>query len=140
MSAEESKESVQERAEKMMARLSDILENAQTNGLTESFSKPIQVTKDLLTTRPNDATIKTKIVVFQSGTFLDQLFLDQGDKSLGGIPKVAQIGITGNPDVGKSLIADEIALRLASEGHKVILTTSEDIFEADNDDLICRVE
>ena len=133
MSKEENKETLQERAEKMMARLGEILENAQSNGLTESFSKPVQVTKDLLTTRPNDATIKRKIAIFQSKTFLDQFFLDMDDKPLEGIPKIAQIGIVGNPDVGKSLVAQEIALRLASESHKVIFTTSEDIFESQND-------
>ena len=113
-----------------MARL---METAKNDGLTESFNKPIQITKDLLTTKPNDATIKTKIIVFKSRTFLDQFFLDKDDKPLEGIPKVAQIGIVGNPDVGKSLIAQEIALRLSSDGHKVIFTTSEDIFQSDND-------
>jgi KaiC/GvpD/RAD55 family RecA-like ATPase len=71
--------------------------------------------------------------MIKSGTFLDQFFFNVDEKPLGGIPKVAQIGIVGNPDVGKSLLAQELSLRLASEGHKVVFTTSEDIFQSDND-------
>jgi len=122
-----------ENVKRVLDEMARLMENAKNDGLTESFNKPIQITKDLLTTKPNDATVKTKIIVFKSRTFLDQFFLDKDDKPLEGIPKVAQIGIVGNPDVGKSLIAQEIALRLASEGHKVIFTTSEDIFQSDND-------
>ena len=133
MSAEESKESVQERAEKMMARLSDILENAQTNGLTESFSKPIQVTKDLLTTRPNDDKPKTDVKVFQSGTELDKFFLTSDEKPRNGVPISAQIGIVGLPDSGKSILVQKIALKLANAGKKVVFIPNEDIWATEND-------
>lgn len=136
MSEEESKgkEEFQENARKVLERVTELMKNAQNDGISESFNKPIQIARNgLLTIKPNDAKIKTKISVFHSMTFLDQFFLDANDKPLEGIPKVAQIGVVGNPDVGKSLIAQEIALRLASEGCKIIFTTSEDIFQSDND-------
>ena len=130
---DKSKEELKDRAEKIMERMNQIMSQAKGEEESEAFDKPIDITANALTTKPNDATLKSKIVVFKSGTFLDKFFLDKDDKLLEGIPKVAQIGIVGNPDVGKSLIAQEIVLRLASEGHKVIFTTSEDIFEANND-------
>jgi KaiC/GvpD/RAD55 family RecA-like ATPase len=133
MSEEQSKKELEERAKSVMERMEEIIAKAQNDGTLESFNKPIQLTKDFLTTRPNDAKIKTQIALFKSRTFLDNFFLDKDDKPMGGIPKVAQIGVVGNPDVGKSLIAQEVALRLASDGNKVIFTTSEDIFQADND-------
>lgn len=133
MSEEQDKKELQENARKVLDRVTELMKNAQNDGISESFNKPIQMTTESLTTKPNDAKVKTKIVVFHSRTFLDQFFLDTDDKPLGGIPKVAQIGVVGNPDVGKSLIAQEVALRLASDGNKVIFTTSEDIFQSDND-------
>lgn len=83
--------------------------------------------------RPNDSTIKTIIATFQTKTFLDNFFLDSEDKPISGIPKVSQIGIVGQPDMGKSLLVQEITLRLASEGHKVAFATSEDIWETQNE-------
>jgi KaiC/GvpD/RAD55 family RecA-like ATPase len=125
---------VNENAEKVRKAIEKMLENAQNDdSLNEPFTTELKAKGEGFYTKPNDATIKTKISVFQTKTFLDQFFLDKDDKSLGGIPKVAQIGIVGNPDVGKSLLAQEIALRLASEGHKVVFTTSEDIWESQND-------
>jgi KaiC/GvpD/RAD55 family RecA-like ATPase len=124
---------LQEGAKRVLDKMAEIMENAKNDGVSEPFSRPVQITGNILTSKPNDAKIKKEIYMIKSGTFLDQFFFNVDDKPLGGIPKVAQIGIVGNPDVGKSLIAREIALRLASEGHKVIFTTSEDIFQSDND-------
>jgi len=96
------------------------------------FTQKLEEKKTDYVMKPNDSAIKTKIEVFQSKTFLDNFFLDKDDKSLEGIPKVAQIGIVGNPDVGKSLLIEEVVLRLASENHKIVFITTEDIWQSDN--------
>jgi KaiC/GvpD/RAD55 family RecA-like ATPase len=56
--------------------------------------------------------------------------LKQDDEVLNGVPMVGQIGIVGLPDSGKSVLVQEIALRVASGGQKVLFVTSEDIWES----------
>ena len=61
---------------------------------------------------------------------MDDLFLDKDGNSLGGIPAVAQVGLTGLSGCGKSILIQEIVLRVASEGKKVVLAISEDIWDS----------
>ena len=85
----------------------------------------------VLISRPKSKTdAKKELVGFKTGTFIDDLFLGEDDKPLGGIPIVGQIGIIGLSGVGKSILVQEIALRVASENKKVIYCTSEDIWES----------
>jgi len=46
-------------------------------------------------------------------------------KPLGGIPRYAVINLTGVSDTGKSLMAEQIAVKRASEGEKVVFVTVE---------------
>jgi len=65
------------------------------------------------------------VIGFETHTFLDRLFL--GDH---GIPIESQIGITGLPSSGKSILVEEIACKVAHDGKKVMLCTSEDKWES----------
>jgi len=78
----------------------------------------------------NDIANKKELIGFQTGTFLDELFLNEGNESLGGIPACAQIAITGLPDSGKSILIEEIAIRVAHSGKKVLYITGEDIWSS----------
>jgi len=71
--------------------------------------------------------IKNKTLkAFKTHTFLDTLYLDGNGKGINGIPMVAQIGLTGLPSSGKSILIEEIAVLVAHNGKKVLLVTSED--------------
>ena len=78
----------------------------------------------------SEVNAKKELTGFKTGTFIDQLFLNEKDKPLGGIPVVAQLGLTGLAGCGKSILVQEIALRCANEGKRVIFTTSEDVWES----------
>jgi KaiC/GvpD/RAD55 family RecA-like ATPase len=85
-------------------------------------------------TKP-DATMSNhkKLIGFKTGTLLDDLFLDNEQNPINGVPKVAQIAITGLAGAGKSILVEEIAIKCAFSGEKVLLVTSEDMFRADNE-------
>lgn len=125
-------EELQKKTEEIMKRMSEIMENAKNDGIAEPFTKPIQVTQNLLTIKPNDATTKTDVKVFQSGTELDNFFLDSDGKQRQGIPISAQIGIVGLPDSGKSILVQKIALKMANYNKKVLFIPNEDIWSTDN--------
>jgi len=109
----------------------------QAKGVGNSDVKPF--TTDLRDELSNvkkpseEINILTDIAFIKSHTFLDDFFLDVNEKPIGGIPKVSQIAVVGLPDSGKSLLAQEFALRIAASGRKVVFVTSEDIFDAHND-------
>jgi len=102
----------------------------------EPFQRKTKVEEDAkkygsLISRPKStADAKKELVGFKTGTFIDQLFLNEKNEPLGGIPIVSQLGIVGNPEVGKSILIQEIALRCASEGKKVVFITSEDTWQS----------
>lgn len=67
-----------------------------------------------------------------TGTKLDEMFYRvdrEGDryvkKPLGGIPHLAVMNITGVPDTGKSVFAEQFAVTQASHGYKVLFVTVE---------------
>lgn len=67
-----------------------------------------------------------------TGTKLDQLFwkIEKEKnkivkKPLGGIPYLSVMNITGIPDSGKSLFAEQFAITQANEGYKVLFVTVE---------------
>jgi len=129
-------------ADKLKDMLTQVLANAQNEIGSKAFNDKLENRKLEGVSKPNDSAIKTEIKVIETKTFLDKFFLDQNGKQLNGVPKVAQVGIVGNPDVGKSLLAQELALRLTSEGHKTVLILNEDIWETTNErfDLQSRVK
>ncbi len=73
-----------------------------------------------------------KIFGIPTGTKLDEMFYtveiveDKAiKKPLGGIPHLAVINITGVPDSGKSVLAEQFAAYQASKGYKVLFVTVE---------------
>ncbi len=73
-----------------------------------------------------------KLFGIPTGTKLDEMFYrieKTGDnyvkKPLGGIPHLAVINITGVPDTGKSLLAEQFAVKQASSGYRVLFVTVE---------------
>ncbi len=65
-----------------------------------------------------------------TGTFLDQLFINQDGKPLNGIPICGQFAIVGLPGAGKSILVEEIAIKVADSGKKVLFVTSEDTWKS----------
>ena len=87
-----------------------------------------------LITKPDEASAASKqLKAVKTYTLLDNLFLNQDGTPLGGVPAVAQIGITGLPSSGKSILIEEIAVQVAGNGGKVLLVTSEDSWKSDTD-------
>ncbi|AKG91490.1 KaiC domain protein, AF_0795 family [Geoglobus ahangari] len=73
-----------------------------------------------------------KLFGIPTGTKLDEMFYRverEGDKyvkkPLGGIPHLAVMNITGVPDTGKSVFAEQFAVTQASHGYKVLFVTVE---------------
>ncbi len=84
-----------------------------------------------LVLRPDEAVeAKKPLIGFPTGTFIDQLFLTPEGKSLEGIPICGQFAITGLPGAGKSILVEEIAVRVAASGRKVLYTTAEDAWKS----------
>jgi KaiC/GvpD/RAD55 family RecA-like ATPase len=78
----------------------------------------------------------------KTGTFLDSLVLGFDGKPLGGIPASGQFMIVGPLGAGKSLLASEISLKLASSGHGVLYVLLDDSWrsEAQTFDLHSRMK
>ena len=73
-----------------------------------------------------------KLFGVPTGTKLDEMFwkvdFEGGrpvKKPLGGIPYLSIINLTGIPDSGKSLLAEQFALHQANQGYKVLFVTVE---------------
>ena len=73
-----------------------------------------------------------KLFGIPTGTKLDEMFfkIDKENggyakKPLGGIPHLAVINVTGIPDTGKSLLAEQFAITQASAGYRVLYVTVE---------------
>ncbi|MGB9854054.1 MAG: ATPase domain-containing protein [Candidatus Bathyarchaeales archaeon] len=84
-----------------------------------------------LVLRPDEAIeAKKPLIGFPTGTFIDQLFLTPEGKSLEGVPICGQFAITGLPGAGKSILVEEIAIKVASSGRKVLYATAEDTWKS----------
>jgi KaiC/GvpD/RAD55 family RecA-like ATPase len=101
---------------------------------TKPMTTKIEEGKEKLGTlvlRPDEAIeAKKPLLGFPTDTFLDQLFLTPEGKSLGGIPICGQFAITGLPGAGKSILVEEIAVRVAASGRKVLYATAEDTWKS----------
>jgi len=81
--------------------------------------------------KPNESKqIDKKLEIFTTGTFIDSLFLNGKGEQIGGVPFGIQLGIAGLPDVGKSILVQEIALNVCKD-RKVLYITSEDVWHTD---------
>jgi len=84
-----------------------------------------------LVLRPDAAPeAKKPLLGFPTGTFIDNFFLTPEGKSLNGVPICGQFAITGLPGAGKSIIMEEIAVRVAASGRKVLFATAEDTWKS----------
>ena len=84
-----------------------------------------------LVLKPDEAIeAKKPLIGFSTGTFIDQLFLTPEGKSLEGIPICGQFAITGLPGAGKSILVEEIAVRVSASGRKVLYATAEDTWKS----------
>jgi KaiC/GvpD/RAD55 family RecA-like ATPase len=84
-----------------------------------------------LVLRPDEAAeAKKSLVGLPTGTFIDQLFLTPEGKTLKGVPICGQFAITGLPGAGKSILVEEIAVRVAAAGKKVLFATAEDTWKS----------
>lgn len=73
-----------------------------------------------------------KLFGIPTGTRLDEMFFKiekEGDKyvkkPLGGMPHLAVMNLTGVPDTGKSLLAEQFAVTQANAGYRVLFVTVE---------------
>jgi len=81
--------------------------------------------------RPDEAAeAKKPFVGFPTGTFVDYLFLTPEGKPLNGVPICGQFAITGLPGAGKSILVEEVAVRVAAAGRKVLFATAEDTWKS----------
>jgi len=97
----------------------------------EPFEKPVEEEPSKLVLKADSAPEALKeLKPLRTGTILDELFLSIDGSLLGGIPLCGQFIITGLPGSGKSILVEEIAVRTAYEGVKVLFVTSEDQWKA----------
>jgi len=73
---------------------------------------------------------KKDLIGMPTGTFLDDLFLTPEAKPLGGLPICGQFAVTGLPGAGKSILAEEIAVKVSASGRKVLFVTAEDTWKS----------
>jgi predicted ATP-dependent serine protease len=84
-----------------------------------------------LISKPDEAPeAKKPLLGFATGTFIDQFFLTPEGKPLSGVPICGQFAITGLPGAGKSILIEEIAVRVAASGRKVLFATDEDTWKS----------
>jgi len=84
-----------------------------------------------LVLRPDEAPGAMKpLVGLPTGTFIDQLFLAPEGETLNGVPICGQFAITGLPGAGKSILVEEIAVRVAAAGKKTLYATAEDTWKS----------
>ena len=74
---------------------------------------------------------KKPLIGFKTGTFLDNMFFSSEGKPLNGIPICGQFAITGLPGAGKSILVEEIAIRVAANDSKVLYVTAEDTWKSE---------
>jgi KaiC/GvpD/RAD55 family RecA-like ATPase len=84
-----------------------------------------------LVLRPDEAVeAKKPLIGFPTGTYIDYFFLTPEGKTLNGLPICGQFAITGLPGAGKSILVEEIAVRVAASGRKVLYATAEDTWKS----------
>jgi len=122
----------------MTKKLSEAMKPQISSGF-ELASKPFQTVEESqkeemqqYILRPNEEKLIDKeLTSFSTGTFLDELFLNHNEEPIGGVPFSGQFGIVGMPDAGKSILMEEIAVKVSGSGRKVLFVTSEDIWRSE---------
>jgi len=84
-----------------------------------------------LVLRPDEAPeAKKPLLGFSTGTFIDHFFLTPEGKTLNGLPICGQFAITGLPGAGKSILVEEIAVKVAASSRKVLFAMAEDTWKS----------
>lgn len=84
-----------------------------------------------LVLRPDEAVeAKKPLISFPTDTFIDYLFLTPEGKTLKGLPICGQFAITGLPGAGKSILVEEISVKVAASGRRVLFATAEDTWKS----------
>jgi len=131
----EQPKTIQMTAEELKTLLADVLSKAQNPEWQNAMSIEAQKKVDnpnITIPSTDEKQIKT-LKAIKTGTFLDTKFLGQDDKPIGGIPIGSNSILTGLPNSGKSIIFEEIVLRLANEGRKTAYVLSEEIYRTETE-------
>jgi len=81
--------------------------------------------------RPDVAPEARKpLIGLPTSTFVDQLFLTPEGETLNGVPICGQFAITGLPGAGKSILVEEIGVKVAAAGRKTLFATAEDTWKS----------
>jgi KaiC/GvpD/RAD55 family RecA-like ATPase len=84
-----------------------------------------------LVLRPDEAPeAKKPLVGFSTGTFIDHFFITPEGKSLDGVPICGQFAVTGLPGAGKSILVEEVAVKVSASGRRVLYATAEDTWKS----------
>ena len=140
---EEKKPETAPEVEKIMKAMAKTLAEAMKGARTpadewELATKPMKTEIERkeeklgsLILRPDEAPeAKKPLIGFPTGTFIDQLFLTPDGETLNGVPICGQFAITGLPGAGKSILVEEVAVRVAAEGKRTLYATAEDTWKS----------
>jgi KaiC/GvpD/RAD55 family RecA-like ATPase len=101
---------------------------------TKPMTTKIERKEEKLSTlvlRPDEAPeAKKPLLGFATGTFIDSFFLTPEGKTLNGLPICGQFAITGLPGAGKSILVEEVAVKVAASNRKVLFATAEDTWKS----------
>jgi KaiC/GvpD/RAD55 family RecA-like ATPase len=101
-----------------------------TKPMATKIEKKEEKLSSLVLTPDAAPEAKKPLLGFPTGTFIDNFFLTPEGKSLNGVPICGQFAITGLPGAGKSIIVEEIAVKVAASGRKVLFATAEDTWKS----------
>ena len=101
-----------------------------TKPMATKIEKKEEKLSSLVLTPDAAPEAKKPLLGFPTGTFIDNFFLTPEGKSLNGVPICGQFAITGLPGAGKSILAEEIAVKVAASGRKVLFATAEDTWKS----------
>jgi len=85
----------------------------------------------ILTPTSTPETNGKKLMGLDTDTFIDAFFLNEAQQPLNAIPICSQMAVTGLSGSGKSILTEEIAVRVASKGKHVLYVTGEDIWKSE---------
>lgn len=101
-----------------------------TKPMTTKAERKEEKLRSLVLSPDEASEAKKPLLNLQTGTFIDHLFMTTEGKSLNGIPICGQFAITGLPRAGKSILVEEITVRVAGSGRKVLYATAEDTWKS----------
>lgn len=101
-----------------------------TKPITTKIKRKEEKLSSLVLSPDEAPKAKKPLLSLQTGTFIDHFFITPEGKSLNGIPICGQFAITGLPRAGKSILVEEIAVRVAGSGRKVLYATAEDTWKS----------